>query len=214
MYPHFYQKPGYLNDLWIFDVTSGWWTWLSGAKTVNQAGNYGTKGVSSASSQPGARSYHSMAIDPSGTYIYVFGGMLSITGTLTMRFMIYLTINSIGRLNDLWMFDLTSGWWVWSSGAKIANQVAFYGEIGKASFGNRPGARYGHSMVMDHSGKLLCVFGGRGYDMSGEGNLSLKTHGVCSTYKNKVCSMIYGFTISRWGGGLGEAVQILSISWL
>lgn len=61
------------NDLWMFEIASGWWTWLSG-NFVNQAGNYGTLGKTTMDNQPGARQWHSMAMHPTGPLIFVFGG--------------------------------------------------------------------------------------------------------------------------------------------
>ena len=65
---------GYLNDMWMFNVTSGWWTWLSGSNAINQAGLYGVQGMASLNNFPGARVYHSMVMHPSGQLIFVFGG--------------------------------------------------------------------------------------------------------------------------------------------
>lgn len=58
----------------MFDLSSGWWTWLSGGGTGNQRGAYGIKGQSSPTNHPGGRYGHSMVIDPSGTVIYVSSG--------------------------------------------------------------------------------------------------------------------------------------------
>ena len=46
---------GQLNDLWSYDPATKLWTWVSGAKTRNQPGVYGTKGVPNAANVPGAR---------------------------------------------------------------------------------------------------------------------------------------------------------------
>lgn len=58
----------------MYNVTSGWWTWLSGSPTFYQRGVYGTQGLAEVNNQPGARRWHSMVIDPSGQSIFVFGG--------------------------------------------------------------------------------------------------------------------------------------------
>ena len=60
--------------MWIFNTTSGWWTWMSGSNTINQVGVYGTQGMASVNNQPGARYRHSMVIHLSGQLIFVFGG--------------------------------------------------------------------------------------------------------------------------------------------
>ncbi|HWW17251.1 MAG TPA: kelch repeat-containing protein [Candidatus Saccharimonadales bacterium] len=48
--------PGDLNDLWNFNPASGEWTWISGSNNpaAGLPGQYGTKGVASGSSVPGA----------------------------------------------------------------------------------------------------------------------------------------------------------------
>lgn len=43
------------------------WSWEAGSDTVGQSGVYGTKGAASASNRPGARGYHHLLYDPSGT---------------------------------------------------------------------------------------------------------------------------------------------------
>lgn len=58
----------------MFNITSGWWTWVSGSDTGDERGNYGIQGVSSLNNRPGARMFHTMNIHPSGQLIYVFGG--------------------------------------------------------------------------------------------------------------------------------------------
>ena len=60
--------------MWMFNATSGWWTWLSGDNTFNQAGTYGTPGIATADNHPGARDGHTMVMHPSGKFIIVFGG--------------------------------------------------------------------------------------------------------------------------------------------
>ena len=65
---------GYLNDLWMFNITSQMWTWVSGNNTANAVGVYGTKGVSSANNYPGSRYGHSMVLHPSLNCLFVFGG--------------------------------------------------------------------------------------------------------------------------------------------
>ena len=45
----------YLNDLWKYSEKTGQWTWMSGAKQVNEAGHYGVHGVGAPRNTPGAR---------------------------------------------------------------------------------------------------------------------------------------------------------------
>lgn len=59
-----------------------------------------------------------------------------------------------------------TGNWTWLSGSDAINQKGIYGTQGVTSDQNRPSARFGHSMVMDPTGKRIFVFGGYGYDAS------------------------------------------------
>lgn len=65
----------------------------------------------------------------------------------------------VGDWADLWMYHLTTGWWTWLNGT---NQKGAYGQLGVASASNIPGARSGHSMVIDGAKRALILFGGYG----------------------------------------------------
>jgi hypothetical protein len=146
---------GTLNDLWKFDGTN--WTWVSGDDTVNQAGVYGTKGVSAAANKPGARLWSISWIDESDN-LWLFGGNgIDINGTR-------------GDLNDLWKFDGTN--WTWISGDNTVDQSGVYGTKGEAAVANKPGGRQGSISWTDSSGNFW-LFGGGGFDMFGvEGSLN------------------------------------------
>lgn len=157
---------GRLNDLWMYNLTSGLWTWLSGSSTGNQEGIYGTQGVASVNNRPGARASHAMSMHPSGGQLLVFGGFgYDKFSNQGMSFYMNLIIchNSEGPLNDLWSYNLTSERWTWLSGASTHSQVGVYGTQGITSSNTQPGSRHDHSMVVNPSGQLL-VFGGRGLD--------------------------------------------------
>ena len=66
--------PGYLNDLWQFNIVSEWWTWLNGSSTVADPGVYGTKGLAAPTNKPGGRWYHSMILDQETQVLLMFGG--------------------------------------------------------------------------------------------------------------------------------------------
>ena len=80
------------NDLWEFNPSTQEWTWMAGSNTVNQAGVYGTLGISASANAPGGRSGASGWTDSSGR-LWLFGGVgIGASG------------NS-GDLNDLWMYQ-------------------------------------------------------------------------------------------------------------
>src|SRR5882762_3860435 len=147
---------GLLNDLWNYNITTSQWTWISGSTTVNQTGNYGTLGTPAASNVPGARQASMSWIDGSGNF-WLFGGF---------------DLDSQGNpaaLNDLWEFK--AGVWTWMSGANVINQTGVYGIQGVASATNVPGARWSSGAWTDLSGNFW-IFGGEGYDSTGNGSLS------------------------------------------
>lgn len=55
-------------------IHTGNWTWLSGDNYINQNGIYGTVEVADGKNRPGTREGHSMVMDPSGQWMFVFGG--------------------------------------------------------------------------------------------------------------------------------------------
>jgi N-acetylneuraminic acid mutarotase len=137
---------GDLNDLWKFDRNN--WTWVSGASSTQQAGSYGTQGITDPSNAPGSRDGAVAWTDSSGN-IWLFGGAgLDAAGTS-------------GGLNDLWKFDGSQ--WVWINGSDLVNQPGLYGTQGMASPANAPGARSFPASWTDGSGHFW-LFGGVGFD--------------------------------------------------
>lgn len=66
---------GALNDFWMYDIGTGWWTYLSGDKTVNSLGKYGTQNLMEAGNSPGGRWDLSIVFDSSKRAVYIFGGL-------------------------------------------------------------------------------------------------------------------------------------------
>jgi N-acetylneuraminic acid mutarotase len=149
---------GRLNDLWRFDVSSREWTWVRGSSTKNQQGVYGTKGQADPANVPGARGTSICWIDPNDS-LWLFGGFGYGSGA------------SLGYLNDLWVFDITSTQWTWVSGSSSLNQTGFYGTQGEPNSNNVPGARNESISWIDGRGDLW-LFGGYGYDTSSFGWLN------------------------------------------
>lgn len=79
---------GELNDLWKY--SSGQWTWMTGAKLVNQNAAYGTLSVAAPGSTPSARDFLGQWNDGKGN-LWLFGGYGLGAGTA-------------GNLNDLWRY--------------------------------------------------------------------------------------------------------------
>jgi hypothetical protein len=133
-----------LNDLWKY--SAGEWTWMAGSDSTNQPGTYGTQGVASANSTPGARYWCVRWTDSSGN-LWLFGGYgYDSTGTF-------------GSLNDLWKYSTRTNEWTWMSGSNVANQPGIFGTQGVSAPGNVPGARYGAVGWIDSSGNFWLTSG-------------------------------------------------------
>ena len=135
------------NDLWKYAISTGQWTWMSGDSTTRQPDVYGAKGVTAPTNKPGGR-YN--AISWADTYgnLWLFGGLRFISGE-------YL------KLNDLWKYTPSTGWWTWMSGDSTGNEHGVYGTKGTAAYTNKPGGREYAVSWTDTSGDLW-LFGGLG----------------------------------------------------
>ena len=149
---------GSLNDLWMYNIASGQWTWMSGSNAANQFSVYGTQGTAAAGNIPGARLYAANWTDLSGN-LWLFGGNgLAASG-------------SSNNLNDLWKYDITSGQWTWVSGDNTTQQSGVYGTKGTADPANKPGARqYALSWTGDNG--ALYLYSGNGNAAAGNGGLN------------------------------------------
>jgi hypothetical protein len=137
---------GELNDLWKYDPTTNFWTWMGGSQAANMTGVYGTQNVAAAANIPGARDSAISWVDKSGN-LWLFGGYGDIATTA-------------GQLNDLWKYSTASGLWTWVSGSSTAAGAAgVYGTQGTPAAGNVPGARESAVSWSDASGNLW-LFGG------------------------------------------------------
>jgi hypothetical protein len=136
------------NDLWRYDSHSGMWTWIGGADTARALGQYGPRGVPSASGWPGARLHHAMVQAPDGA-VYLFGG---------------LGYDSLGgaQLNDLWKYDMGSGEWTFLSGCTDCQHEMrpIFGSRGLACDSCGPAPRDRGLMWLRDS--ILYEYGGRG----------------------------------------------------
>jgi hypothetical protein len=135
-----------LNDTWMFDPSTGLWTWVAGSNTSQAIGNYVAGGMSDGS--PGARQNAAAWIDPSGV-AWMFGGIGRDSG------------GSTGGLNDLWKLESPNTGWIWVSGSKTGNAVNNYGTQGTRAVANSPGARWAVVTWSDASGNLW-LYGGFG----------------------------------------------------
>ena len=149
---------GLLNDLWRYKITTGEWTWIAGANTVNSLGSFGTKGISSPTNAPEARHRGVTWTDADGVLWLLGGDAVQ------------------ARRNDLWRFDIPTGQWTWVSGSSDVGVSSagisgvgvsgVYGTKGVPDSASMPGARSAGVAWVDRSGNLW-LFGGLGNDSAG-----------------------------------------------
>ncbi len=126
---------------------------MSGSNTWYQVGVYGVQGTPDPNNVPGARMGSVSWIDGVGD-LWLFGGVgLD-------------SVDTSGRLNDLWRHD-SSGQWTWMSGSDTIGQAGIYGIQGTPDPTNVPGARQDSSSWIDAVGNLW-LFGGYGRDSVGD----------------------------------------------
>jgi len=178
---------GILNDLWMYNIASNQWTWVTGSLMADQTGDYeaqpvvgpvnttaaaGTCGlvagnvslscsaVSTSGAGPGSRWGAAGWIDAGGT-LWLFGGWgLDSTGT-----------NGNGALDDLWAYTPNAtagqpGTWVWIKGSNTGSQNGVYGDMTRAYKTYEiwtPGGRSNATHWVDGLGQFW-LFGGEGYD--------------------------------------------------
>ncbi|MDH4120966.1 MAG: Ig-like domain-containing protein [Deltaproteobacteria bacterium] len=143
---------GDLNDLWMYNPTTGLWTWVAGSSTASawgmagtkdSMGVYGTKGTAAAANTPPPLDSATYWTDSSGNF-WLFGGM----------------DNALNDYHDMWKFSVATGMWTWMHGDGVVNGTAgVYGTIGTAAATNIPAALDSAVGWADTAGNLW-LFGG------------------------------------------------------
>jgi hypothetical protein len=148
----------FANDLWMYSIPTGFWTWTGGSAIAGSdnvpAGVYGSEGTPSTSNVPGARRGAIAWTDASGMF-WLFGG----DGEGSNPDVCCLSAN------DLWRYNPATGAWAWISGSRydqIMTPAGVYGTQGVASVGNVPGGRTNGAAWVDSMGNLW-LFGGYAY---------------------------------------------------
>ena len=120
--------PGWMNDLWKFDLSTNLWTWMHGDTTVTHVGVYGVKGVAAPTNRPGARISGVGWTDTLGN-LWLYGGQ----GTAAAG-----GSSSLGFLNDVWKYNIAANDWTWVGGDSTLNKRSNNGTIGVEAASNDP----------------------------------------------------------------------------
>ena len=139
----------YLNDLWVFQASTGQWSLIGAAHTTGNDFT-GTPGVVGqfGNGWPSAREAAATWVDNSGR-LWMFGGFYRDAG------------NNSQLLADLWVYDPNASEWA-PMAQNSLNVDSSTGTQGVAATTNFPGARVAAATWKDSSGRLW-LFGGGGF---------------------------------------------------
>lgn len=160
MYGGRYFDTGSYNagDLWKYDAGLNQWAFYGGSKSGSYEGNYGEKGVASASNLPPVKSKAFTWTDSSGK-LWMFGG----------AGLVSLPTSSPFLHNDIWNYDKSTRMWTWVAGPQTRNSTGTYGTKGVESDLNYPGARFAGTSWYNVAENSVYIFGGYGYGSSSSG---------------------------------------------
>lgn len=153
LYGGFRDISNYSNELWEYNMKSGYWTW-HGGEFPPSAAKYGTKGLPSINNWP-TSIYNTISNWIKGDKLFFFGGL-----------------SSYGRSNELWEYDLTTKMWTWLNGEKTSaypNHKGVYSSINcKDTIGLVPYSREGRSSLASNDCKnSFWYYGGWGDNNDG-----------------------------------------------
>lgn len=139
---------GFLNDIWTYNTEKERWTYLLGNTDVEiNDGEFGSKGIGTASNEPRSR-WHGATWTGQDGKLWFFGGINYNN-----------EINDIAWLNDIWFYDPATNVYTWMGGSTEKNASGVYGIKGEPSTAHIPGARSSTAYWSDSEGNFW-MFGG------------------------------------------------------
>jgi PKD repeat protein len=115
---------GFIDDVWMYNTTSGDWTWMKGSNLCCAVPVYGIKGISDPLNTPGGRRIYAHWQDEANNF-WIFGGQ----------------DNTNNCFNDLWKYDPVVNEWTWMKGANVINAPGSFGTQCSFDSTNTPAAR-------------------------------------------------------------------------
>jgi len=135
---------GYLDDLWKYDIINNEWTWMKGSDTAYVFPNYGVKGLSNQTNDPGARETYTKWKDSQGNF-WLMGGEIY-----------------TGITNDTWKYEIGINQWTWMAGPNIPSNGIYQSTCVFDSI-NIPKSRMeNRSAITDYCGNFWMFGGGAG----------------------------------------------------
>ncbi len=186
----------YYNDLWMFNVSTEQWTWVSGTNLSYQQSTYSTTvGVESSGNTPGSRYSGTTWSDVSGN-LWLFGGTSDESAPKVKGDVIVVR-------NDMWRFNVATKQWALMSPISTAKymdinkkttQVGSYGTLGVASATNIPSGRTMTPATWTDKSGDLWLFGGQ-------------ENGAANLYKNDLWKFNPNTNQWTWMGGSQSSTQ-------
>ncbi|HLG34872.1 MAG TPA: kelch repeat-containing protein [Bacteroidia bacterium] len=144
---------GGLNDLWRYNISTNNFTWIAGSNARDQLGTYGTLGVEASANKPGARVHSAIWTQSNGDF-WMFGGYGRGASGLD------------GYLNDLWKYNVSTGYFAWMSGDNTIDNTGVYNDSCSGTAANKPGGRSAPIFWRDAGGDVFWLHGGEGRSTS------------------------------------------------
>jgi N-acetylneuraminic acid mutarotase len=139
----------FYNDLWQFDVKREEWRNVSGSEKVNQVLDSTSHVVSENSALPSSRRDAISWYDKKNNQLWLYGGLG-----------LGLSVNQVGGLADMWVFNIKENSWKIKSRRYSINGEPENFSAGGESPKNSPGGRNAATSWVDRSGYLY-LMGGR-----------------------------------------------------
>ena len=137
---------GTLDDLWMYDIATNEWTWMSGSSSSSSiTAVYGTLQVAATTNTPGGRQECNTAWVKSDGTLWTFGGISQLNT----------------HLDDMWKFDIATNNWTWMSGSQGGTGTPNYGTLNVETSSNLPPARGTYTRWQDANDNFY-IFGGLG----------------------------------------------------
>src|SRR6185436_6175933 len=138
---------GLSADMFMYDIASNNWTWMSGPGTPFYSSVYGTLGVPSPVNNPGSRDVYSHAKDLSGNF-WIFGGLKSFSG----------------NASDVWQYNPINNIWTWMNGPNVIDTIGSSGNVCSNSSAFSPTSRFENGSCWTDQAGNFWTFGGNQYN--------------------------------------------------